>query len=89
MPRLMGVRDVITFVQKGTENKGKMITNKRGQGQGQGQGQGGCSYECNGWPRAKDLKGCKVSSNLTGSITKLMTLKFILRQKHREAGTDA
>ena len=29
MPRLMGVRDVMTFVQKGTENKEKMITNNR------------------------------------------------------------
>ena len=27
MPRLMGVRDVMMFVQKGTENKEKMITN--------------------------------------------------------------
>ena len=29
MPRLMGVRDVMMFVQKGTENKEKMITNNR------------------------------------------------------------
>ena len=29
MLRLMGVRDVMTFVQKGTENKEKMITNNR------------------------------------------------------------
>ena len=27
MLRLMGVRDVMTFVRKGTENKEKMITN--------------------------------------------------------------
>ena len=29
MLRLMGVRDVMTFVRKGTENKEKMITNNR------------------------------------------------------------
>ena len=29
MLRLMGVRDVMTSVQKGTENKEKMITNNR------------------------------------------------------------
>ena len=29
MLRLMGVRDVMTFVRKGTESKEKMITNNR------------------------------------------------------------
>ena len=28
------------------------------------QGRRGCSYECNGWPRTKDLKGCRVGSNI-------------------------
>ena len=34
MLRLMGVRDAMTFVRKGTENKEKMITNNRDKDKG-------------------------------------------------------